>query len=520
MKTRWLRLWGSAATALAMLAGCAGGAATNAEPPTRVFYEIFVRSFYDSNGDGIGDLNGVTEKLDYLESLGAEGLWLMPVHASSSYHGYDVIDYYAIQPEYGTIEDMKRLLEEAERRNIKVIMDLVVNHTGVEHPWFAEASQGPGSEKRDWYVWADEGDDTSAISATGGKAWHAKNGSHYLGVFWDGMPDLNMDHPDVRKTMIEIGTYWLKLGVDGFRLDAAKHVYEDFEGDGKDPETSKKNVAWWQSFRAAMEEANPNVLLIGEVWDGPAVVAPYFDGAMSSVFNFELAQTVLDMANAGKAYDIAPRLEKIHALYADASGGAFVDSVFLANHDQNRVMSVLGGDENKARVAASLLLTLPGHPFLYYGEEIGMQGMKPDEYIREPMPWTNDRSAPGNTSWLRPKHNADGSPTVEAALADKDSLYHHYRRLIEYRKKDPALRGGALQPLKVGGGLESFLRVPEDGEASLVIHNVSPDGRSVDLAEVESASAFRKLSFATSPDAVLDGTILELPGYSTVVLKQ
>ncbi|HZG75933.1 MAG TPA: alpha-amylase family glycosyl hydrolase, partial [Paenibacillus sp.] len=204
---------GAAALAAALLAGCAGPGAVE-EPPSRVYYEIFVRSFYDTNGDGVGDLNGVTAKLDYLEELGVEGIWLMPVNASPSYHGYDVTDYYAIHPDYGTLDDMKALLEEAEKRGIRVLMDLVVNHTSVQHPWFVDAASGPDAAKRDWYVWADESDNVNDLSATGGgKAWHPKSGGHYLGAFWDGMPDLNFDNPEVREEMKKVGAYWLDLGV-------------------------------------------------------------------------------------------------------------------------------------------------------------------------------------------------------------------------------------------------------------------------------------------------------------------
>ncbi|MCI3922355.1 alpha-amylase family glycosyl hydrolase [Paenibacillus sp. TRM 82003] len=493
---------------------------TAAEQPSRVYYEIFVRSFYDTNDDGIGDLNGVIDKLDYLQTLGVEGIWLMPVNASPSYHGYDVTDYYAIHPDYGTLDDMKRLLAEAEKRDIKILMDLVVNHTSVQHPWFVEAASSPDSEKRDWYVWADENANKDAISATGGKAWHANNGAHYLGVFWDGMPDLNFANEDVRRAMLEIGAYWLELGVDGFRLDAAKHIYEDLNTDPKKPETSANNLAWWQQFRAAMEESNPEVTLIGEVWDSPIVVAPYFDRAMSSAFNFELAKTMLSIAGNEAPANAAFQLERIYGLYQEASGGGFTDSIFLANHDQNRVMSVLNGNTERARVAASLLLTLPGNPFLYYGEEIGMSGAKPDEHIREPMPWTADRAAAGNTSWLRPKHNREEALSAEEAVADETSLFHHYRRLIEYRKSDPALHRGGIAVLKVGDGIESFLRETADGDASLVLHNVTGEDRTVDLAATDGADVFVRTTFATSTEAKLDGGVATVPKYSTMILKK
>jgi alpha-amylase len=491
------------------------------EQPSRVYYEIFVRSFYDTNGDGIGDLNGVTEKLDYLEKLGVEGIWLMPVNASPSYHGYDVTDYYGIHPDYGTIDDMKKLLDEAEKRDIRVLMDLVVNHTSVQHPWFKESAASADNTKRSWYVWADEKANLSAISAaSGGKAWHAKNGSHYLGAFWDGMPDLNLANAEVQQEMLNIGTYWLKLGVDGFRLDAAKHIYEDLQSDAKNPETSKRNVAWWQMFRAEMEKTNPEVTLVGEVWDGPAVVAPYFDKAMSSAFNFELAKNILSIVGKESPANLAFKLERIYAFYQKSSGGSFTDSIFLANHDQNRVMSVLNGNAERARMAASILLTLPGNPFLYYGEEIGMTGAKPDEYIREPMRWTDDPAAKGNTSWMRPKHNKADALSVESAFKDDNSLLKHYERLIDYRKSDPALHRGGIAAIEVHKALESFVRVTVDGDASLVLHNVSGTDATADLSATEGGSMYTKVAFTTSPEGVLNGAAVTVPAYSTVILKK
>ncbi|WP_199614471.1 alpha-amylase family glycosyl hydrolase [Paenibacillus alkalitolerans] len=495
---------------------------TAADQPSRVYYEIFVRTFYDTNGDGIGDLNGVTEKLDYLADLGVRGIWLMPVNPSPSYHGYDVTDYYGINPDYGTVDDLKRLTDEAHKRDIKIIMDFVVNHSSVQHPWFIESAKGEDSPKRDWYTWADVETPVTGGSATGAsKAWHAKNGSHYLGVFWEGMPDLNLDNPEVRQEMIAVGKHWLELGVDGFRLDAAKHIYENLQSDRGKPETAEKNMAWWQEFRKAMEEQNHGIVMIGEVWDSPAVVAPYFNHAMSSAFNFDLAKRVLDMVRSETSSNIAFSLDRIYALYHKSAGGAFTDSIFLANHDQNRVISVLGGNLDHARMAASVLLTLPGNPFLYYGEEIGMAGMKPDEHIREPFPWTNDRTAAGNTSWIVPKFNGKEAASAEEMVSDPDSLYSHYKRLIEYRNGDPAMHNGGIVEFKLDNDkIESYIRATSGGDASLVVHNLGKEPAEVNIASVMGGETFKNAAFTTADGAALhaDGT-LTLPGYSTVILK-
>lgn len=229
------------------------------------FHEMFVRAFHDSDGDGIGDLNGITEKLDYIRDMGFSGIWLTPIHPSPSYHGYGVTDYYAVHPDFGTMDDFERLVREAHARDIRIILDLVVNHTSSKHPWFLEASRDPGSPKRDWYVWADEGANTAAAGAIGGRAWHPAPAGHYLGIFWDGMPDLNPDNPEVLEEMLNIARFWLDKGVDGFRLDAAKHLYENFPHEAGNPAVADKNTAWWRAFRAGLDAVKPDVYLVGEV---------------------------------------------------------------------------------------------------------------------------------------------------------------------------------------------------------------------------------------------------------------
>jgi len=489
-----------------------------------VFYEIFVRSFYDSDGDGIGDLNGVTEKLDYLQSLGISGIWLMPINPSPSYHGYDVTDYYDINPQYGTMEDFERLIQEAHKRNIKVIMDLVINHTSSQHPWFIESAEDPNSPKRNWYHWVDDIKEVNKISAIGGKAWHHKNGAYYLGIFWDGMPDLNLDNPEVRAEMIRVGQFWLKKGVDGFRLDAAKHIYEDFQGDNKQKDIAKKNVQWWQEFRKAMEEVNPDVYLVGEVWDSPTVGAQYLDHAFDAVFNFELATQLLNAARTERAFDIGLKLESIYDYFTERSGGYFEkDALFLTNHDQNRVMTELRGNINHAKMAAAVLLTLPGNPFIYYGEEIGMQGAKPDEYIREPMRWYAIDSDPskltGQTSWMGSRYNLMEGVSVEEQEKDTDSLLHHYRTLIHWRKQEPVLAEGGIEQYKIDSShVISFIRNTET-ERVLVLHNLSGEIQTMHLDKALLNANKMQIILSTSKDVDLKGELITLPAYSSAVLK-
>ncbi|MEF3355243.1 alpha-amylase family glycosyl hydrolase [Paenibacillus sp. GYB006] len=498
------------------------------EQPGRVYYEIFVRSFYDSDGDGIGDLNGVTEKLDYLndgkpggDDLGVEGIWLMPINPSPSYHGYDVTDYYEVNPEYGTMEDLQHLLEEAHKRGMKVIMDLVINHTSTEHPWFVESASSLDNTQRAWYKWAEDLNiDPSGLSAAGsGPAWHEKNGNHYLGTFWSGMPDLNFDQEAVREEMKKIGKFWLEQGFDGFRLDAAKHIYEDLQSD-RSPETTSKNVAWWQEFRAAMNEVKEDAYIVGEVWENsPVSIAPYLENAFDSSFNFGLADQIIRTVSSEQNGGFLIQWNRNYELFAEKSQGQFVDAIFLANHDQNRVMSQLSGNKDHARMAAAILLTLPGNPFIYYGEEIGMKGSKPDEEIREPMLWSkNSNGSKGQTTWETAKHNLDDdSVNVEIQLTDPSSLLSQYRDVIEWRTGTAALGDGAVEDYSVEDDqVLSYIRATAS-EQVLVVHNLSSKAKEVSLSEKE--PHFSALLHQSDDQASFQDGTVSLPAYSTVILK-
>ncbi|AJY77404.1 alpha-amylase [Paenibacillus beijingensis] len=494
------------------------------EQPSTVYYEIFVRSFYDSNGDGIGDLRGVIEKLDYLNDgdpntdtdLGIGGIWLMPVNPSPSYHGYDITDFYGIDSEYGTVEDFGRLIEEAHRRGIKVIMDMVFNHTSLEHPWFAD-SRNPDSKYRSWYYWMNKEEDTGgAASAAGsGDAWHTLGGGKYLGIFSDHMPDLNYDNPEVRQEMIRIGKFWLEKGVDGFRLDAAKHIYIDTKDDVTAKEKLDKNIAWWNEFREAMNEVNPGAYIVGEMMDkSPAIIAPYLQ-PFDSGFNFGLAEQLVNMAKLEQSADLGFTLKRTYDLFARMSDPTFVDAPFLTNHDQTRAMSTLYGNVERAKSAASLLLSLPGNPFIYYGEEIGMQGMKPDEFVREPMVWY-DKAKAGQTSWEPSKFNLE-TPSVERQLNDPQSLLSHYRKWIGVRNKLKALRDGGMEEYESDNmKLTAFIRATND-ERVLVVHNTTGDEQKLTLAI---PNEFARVIMSTKNGSELadGGKVLVLPSYSSVIL--
>ena len=360
-----------------------------------VFYEVFVRSFADSTtgplaNDGIGDLQGLIERLDYLNDgdpntdtdLGVTGIWLMPVAQSPSYHGYDVTDYYTIETDYGTNEDFKRLIEEAHARGINVIVDLVLNHTSSEHPWFEQAAD-PDSPYHDWYIWSDE--DPGTKGPWGQNVWHQLGDQWYYGIFWEGMPDLNYNNPAVTEEMQNVSRFWLEeMGVDGFRLDAIRHLYED----GAVLENAPQTFTWLSDFHDAYKSVKPDAFAVGEVWTTTETAAKYVGQKVDAVFEFDLATSIISSINNRDRSALASALETTQDSFPPGQYAPF-----LTNHDQNRVMSQLSYKTDRAKLAATILLTLPGVPFIYYGEEIGMTGQKPDEKIRTPMQWTTGANA-------------------------------------------------------------------------------------------------------------------------------
>lgn len=445
-----------------------------------VFYEVFVRSFQDSNGDGIGDLPGLISRLDYLNDgnpatdtdLGVDALWLMPVFSSPSYHGYDTVDYEAIEPDYGTAADFQRLLDEAHRRGIRVIVDLVMNHSSAQHPWFVESAASPRSSYRDWYVW--RADNPGWKQPFGSNnTWHEKNGAFYYGVFWGGMPDLNYSTPAVREEMKRVAALWLRRGVDGFRLDATRHLFANGPGDlqNDQPETH----AFLQEFSAHVRSVAPRAVLVGENWTETPIIARYY-ADLPMNFNFPLAKAIVDGVKEGEGAGIAGKLEEMAELYP---AGA-LDAPFLTNHDQIRIATELSGDPAKLRSAAAVLLTLPGAPFLYYGEEVGLENggrESRDELKRTPMPWDGSADSAGfttGTPWFAfaPGREEDN---VAEQTGDPASLLSWYRRLIRARKGSEALRTGStalLTPSNKSAPVLVYLR-ETGGERVLVAHNLS-----------------------------------------------
>ena len=437
-----------------------------------VCYEIFVRSFADSDSNGVGDFNGLTARLDYVndgnpdtgKDLGASCIWLMPIAESPSYHGYDVADYYALDREYGTVEDFKRFMTEAHRRGIKVLVDMVLNHASSEHPSFKAALADTASPYRAWYRFSPT---PQGKGPWGMDAWHKSpvRDEYYYGVFWKGMPDLNYESPAVREEFKKVATYWLReMGVDGFRLDAIPYLTEEGSCLAGCPGTH----AYLREYAAHIDSVAPGAYTVGEAWGKVDTLLPYYPDQLTSYFAFELADSLVSGVRHGSAQNILRGYLRLQDTMPPHRW-----SPLLSNHDGARVMTMLGRDMAKARLAATLLLTLPGLPFVYYGEEIGMTGDKPDPRLRTPMQWRPGHGTgfTTGTPWQNAQPDSQ-TTTVEAQDADSGSLLNLYRTLIHLRKSNDALATGRLMPLSAGNtAVTAYLR-REGDHAVLVVANL------------------------------------------------
>ena len=400
-----------------------------------IFYEVFVRSFYDQNGDGKGDLKGLTAKLDYLNDgdstthtdLGVTALWLMPIMQSPSYHGYDVTDYRTVESDYGTNADFQTFIQEAHKRGIKVIIDLVMNHSSDQNPWFVQSASSTTSSYRNWYRW----------SATNpGGSWNSKNGSYYYAVFGSGMPDLNYAEAAVKTEIFDAARFWLQdMHADGFRLDAVKYIFETTTQTEDVPATFQ----FWKDFRAYYKSVNQDAFTVGEAWTSTDIIKKYVENnGLDYCFEFNLAGALVNAANSGNGTALQSAVENAMSSYPYLQFGTF-----LTNHDQERVMTTLSNNVSKAKLAAQLLLSFPGIPFIYYGEEIGTIGPKPDENIRTPLQWNNSSNAGFTigTPWRAPQADF-ASKNIAAQQLDTTSLWTTYNKMIQLRTSEPALRRG------------------------------------------------------------------------------
>ena len=487
----------------------------------RVFYEIFVGSFSDSNGDGIGDLRGIINRMDYLNdgddssgvSLGVEGLWLSPIFKSNSYHKYDVNDYYAIDPAFGTEEDLVELLELCHERNVKVILDLVINHTGLLNPWFSAFAvarrigdtQDPYYDFYSYY--------TKGETAPAGRTFNQLSGTDifYECNFSGSMPELNYDNEAVRQAVLDVAKYYLNLGVDGFRFDAAKYIYL---GD------NAKSAEFWQWFIGELKAVRPDIYTVAEVWDSDGITDLYYPAL--NCFNFTTSQTSGLIAQTAQAGDVnkytayvQSYIERVTALNKDA-----MIVPFVANHDMDRAAGYLTAASGQMKMAANLYLLSSGSPFLYYGEEIGLRGSRgganTDANRRLKMEWGDGDTVDdpeGST------YNSTRAPaTAREQLADGDSLYTYYKKLIMIRKANPAICRGEYTALAFHGTKLGGFTATYEGATVAVLHNTSGSAITVDLSDVTGVSFTQINAAIGAGTATLDGTVLTLDSQTSAVL--
>ena len=528
-----------------------------------VFYEVFARAFADGSGDGIGDLAGLTARLDYVKNLGIDCLWLLPLYPSPLRDdGYDVADFYRIHPDYGTVDDFTTLVEEAHRRGLRVIADLIPNHTSDQCAWF-QASRDPSHPEhhtyRDWYVWSDT--DQSYPDAriifldyeTSNWTWDEVRGAYYWHRFFHHQPDLNYDNPAVQQEMLNIVAFWLDKGIDGFRVDAVPYL---FEREGTNCENLPQTHEYLKRLRAFVDEHAPGALLLSEANQWPEDVRPYLGDGDEFHMNFHfplMPRIYMALARA----DWAP-IREILARTPDIPESCQW-AIFLRNHDEltlemvtgeerqfmwdfyapedrmrlnlgirRRLAPLLDNDRARIEVANSLLFTLPGSPVIYYGDEIGMGDniwLDDRDGVRTPMQWTAGANAgfsvapPGDL--YSPVIDSTGfgyrTVNVEAQQADEGSLLRWMQRAIRIRKEHPALSRGEIQFLETGNrAVLAFLR-SHDKETILSLNNLSGQAQQIDLDLARWAGAHLQDLFNGKTQPVTEGAAvpfeLERYGY-------
>ena len=487
----------------------------------RNFYEIFVYSYYDSDGDCIGDLQGVISKLDYVEYMGFNGIWFMPIMPSPSYHKYDVTDYYAIDEAYGTMEDFETLVTECHNRGINVIIDFVINHSSSEHPWFVQACEylktlEEGQEPDlsvcpyvDYYHFSKEQVNNTYYQVPGTE-WY------YEGAFWSGMPDLNLKSEAVRKEFEDIAAFWIEKGVDGFRVDAAKH----FEL------TIAENNEILNWLYTACTKLNPDFYMVSEVFDPFIRFSEYYGSKTPSIFNFDAGQDTGKIFKAAKGYmtvsDFVDEMLKYDKTFSSYNED-YIDALFLTNHDMGRVAEACANNEKTMKMSAGLMMMMNGSPFVYYGEEIGMNSTSDmDENKRLPMYWS-DADRAGTTDGP-PNCNLGIESSFEAVdeqLKDGYSLLNYYRHAIRLRNENPEIARGEIQKIDAlcTDAYGVMTKTYEGSTIAIVINNKDEEAQ-IPIGDSELAEmAIRGYLTLQGEEITLKDGVLTMPAKSICILK-
>jgi maltose alpha-D-glucosyltransferase / alpha-amylase len=489
-----------------------------------VFYEVYVRGFHDANADGSGDFVGLTEKLDFVEWLGVDCIWLLPMYASPLRDGgYDIADFFLTHPDYGTVEDFTRFVEAAHQRGIRVIADLVMNHTSSDHPWFQEARSSPDSPKRDWYVWSDTNDgypDARVIfldTETSNWTWDPVAGQYFWHRFFSHQPDLNYDNPEVQEAMLDVLRFWLDLGIDGFRLDAVPYL---FEREGTNCENLPETHEYLKRVRKEVDARYPDRVLLAEANQWPADVVQYFgDGDECHMcFHFPVMPRLFMSLRREDAAPIVEILGNTPTVPENCQWG-----LFLRNHDEltlemvtdeerdymyteyakdprmrlnlgirRRLAPLLDNGRDEIELMTAVLFSLPGSPILYYGDEIGMGDnvyLGDRDGVRTPMHWTGDRNggfSRGDFAQLYLPPLMDPvygyqSVNVEAQLRIPTSLLRWLHRFISLRKEHPVFGLGTYEALPTSNPkVYAHVRTYEE-DLVLCVHNLARSAQAVEL---------------------------------------
>ena len=475
----------------------------------RVFYEIFVGSFSDSNKDGIGDLKGIINRLDYLEELGINGIWLTPIFESDSYHKYDVNDYYKIDSDFGTMDDLKLLIDKCHEKDIYIIIDMVLNHTSDNNQWFKDFKQAQinHDEKNkyyDYYSYTNENElDYSRVF------YRIDNTENfYEANFSRNMPELNFNNANLRNELLDIAKYYLDLGVDGFRFDAAKYIYLN---------NREQTIDFWRWYCDSLRNYKNDIYLISEVWSSNNEIRKYSE--IMNCFNFEFSQDNGYIANAAKGNNINRYIEYVDTLQKVLKGyrkdGMIVP--FISNHDMDRSSEYLTMNDYSAYMAANLYLLLPGSPFIYYGEEIGLKGLRgnsnTDANRRLAMYWEDGDSVSNPEGADYPIFlQANGS--VKKQDKESESLLNHYRKVLNIRNKYPAIAMGDYTKLSFSKNNLGGFKIDYNDETIYLIHNTSNQ----DIT-IENDQFTKILDYIGHNKPKLNGNKLTVKAYSSIILE-
>lgn len=486
------------------------------------FYEVFVRAFADSNQDGIGDLNGVKNKISYLKTLGISGLWLMPINPSPSYHGYNVSNYYGIESDYGTLNDFENLVSVANDNDISIIIDLVINHSGSDNPYFQKSAayvtginrSAENEPYADWYTWH-EGEVTPSENLKGTYRRYQSTNWYYLANFDSSMPDFNLDSEGVRSEITNIAYYWLDKGVRGFRLDATTWFYEN---------DHQKNIQFLSWFNTMVKSHKSDAYIVGEAWLDSAdynKLPDYYASGVDSFFYFAGSQSTGAFATGIQNTNgewLASTLESYYnQLFA--SNSTALNASFLSNHDQDRSSGYAAFYQMlKRKLGASVYLLTPGIPYLYYGEEIGLKGSGADENKRLPMIWSELDKSEECTPVSGYTYDLSRQVTAGATdlLAENFSLLNHYRKVISIRNRYPGIQRAHIEALDLGRVPLMGIKLTEaslpDGEI-VIVHNFNSESQTfstnLTIADEIDTSEIRPL---------VDKDSITLAPYSSVVL--